>query len=375
MLPFCVTCQIASMIATVTAFQMRHPVPIGFRRQGPCLFKPLEAASGSTSNHADTKVDLVSYFQPSFQEAAAQLSPFRIVDMVSLHKTIPPNDSPSSPNCKPLRQQLFTSPLVSVLYERVLPPLWEAGLRIGGPDAEYRAAADFLIIDSSAKPSSPRVLLDLSCGTGFVGQRFAMNAKKGEQTNYDHVFALDYSLQMLRELVNSIQRQPTQINKPLSISIIRGDAGSLPFQDGVMDAIHWGAAMHCVPDAEGALKEVFRVLKPGGRLYATTFLRPFPNVIFRFFTVEEMENIAKQAGFGGSPNSYLQVQSKGVYGIMKAIKYNVAAEHKVKDGEGSEFPLKYSTCTKTSSSELERKCTEGRNFLGKFLPQFGIISG
>lgn len=97
----------------------------------------------------------------------------------------------------------------------MLPPLWEAGLRIGGPEAEYRAAANFLDSTDHKKSTnirnaaSQRVLLDLSCGTGFVGQRFAVNSsdKSSSSGGYDYVFALDYSPQRLGKLVSSIQRQ------------------------------------------------------------------------------------------------------------------------------------------------------------------------
>mmetsp|Transcript_20610 Transcript_20610/g.30203 ORF Transcript_20610/g.30203 Transcript_20610/m.30203 type:complete len:137 (+) Transcript_20610:3-413(+) len=131
--------------------------------------------------------------------------------------------------------------------------------------------------------------------------------------DFQHVFGLDYSYQMLSECVASVNRQG-EGNAPLSI--IRGDAGYLPFEDGSFDAVHWGAAMHCVPDVEAAMAEVYRVLKPGGRLYATTFLRPFPDIVFRFFDVDEMESLARQAGFDGS----LTVEGISVYGILRAIK-------------------------------------------------------
>lgn len=210
-------------------------------------------------------------------------------------------------NTKPLRQQLFTSPLISTLYERVLPPLWSAGLRIGGPDEEYNSAASFLVQDSDKNLA----LLDMSCGTGFVGRRFASSG------SCEQVFALDYSEQMLNECVASIQREK-ETESP--ICVIRGDAGSLPFNDNVFDCVNWGAAMHCVPDADAAMSEVYRVLKPGGKVYATTFLRPFPDIIFRFFTVDEIEQLARNAGFNNNKNSSLNVEGRGVYGILKATK-------------------------------------------------------
>ena len=214
--------------------------------------------------------------------------------------------SSSFPTTPPLRQELFSSPLISVMYERILPPLWSAGLRIGGPDAEYQEAARFLRRPSK-EASTTEVALDLSCGTGFVGVRMAASQQ------WDHVFCLDYSPQMLQECASTIRNQ---YDASLPLSIIRGDAGRLPFRDESLQAVHWGAAMHCVPDAEQALREVYRVLKPGGKLYATTFLRPFPDVIFRFFTLPELEQMTKRAGFDGM----LQVEGRGVYGIIRATK-------------------------------------------------------
>ena len=188
------------------------------------------------------------------------------------------------------------------------------GLRIGGPEAEYQAAAPFLGASGSKDgEQTDRFALDLSCGTGFVGFRMAASNK------FRHVFALDYSPQMLNECVNSIRRAQHQgtSSKVLPISVLRGDAEDLPFRDNALDAIHWGAAMHCVPNVEKALSEVYRVLKPGGNLYATTFLRPFPDVIFRFFTVDELENLTENAGFD---SRNVQVEGRGVYGIIRATR-------------------------------------------------------
>ena len=217
--------------------------------------------------------------------------------------------SASSITGQPLRQELFTSPVISTLYERVLPPLWEMGLRIGGPDAEYKSAASHLLGDDDDDTAPvEKIALDLSCGTGFVGRRLAASKE------FRHVFALDYSPQMLTECIRSIQRENEEI---LPISILRGDAQCLPFQDDTIDAIHWGVAMHCVPDVEKAISEVYRVLKKDGKLYATTFLRPFPDVVFRFFTVNELKTLSYDAGFDSTK---FKVEGRGVYGIIRATK-------------------------------------------------------
>jgi len=42
-----------------------------------------------------------------------------------------------------------------------------------------------------------------------------------------------------------------------------------------VDCLHAGAAMHCWPDLDSAASEIYRVLKPGGRYFATTFLSEY----------------------------------------------------------------------------------------------------
>lgn len=46
----------------------------------------------------------------------------------------------------------------------------------------------------------------------------------------------------------------------------------IPMRSDSIDAFHAGAAMHCWPEIEMSLREVHRVLVPGGRYFATTFL-------------------------------------------------------------------------------------------------------
>jgi len=264
-----------------------------FPKRCTCLILSLWISDQSLVNAFANNSDLTRYFKTEYVKSVENLSSSDIVEMMP---TI------TAKNEKPLRQELFRSPLISTLYEKVLPPIWEMGLRIGGPDVEYESAAPHL--------GTGEVALDLSCGTGFVARRMASSGA------FQHVFALDYSPQMLSECITSMNRNKGEIGQ-LPLSIIRGDAGLLPFENQSLDAIHWGAAMHCVPNVEQALEECYRVLKPDGRLYATTFLRPFPDVVFRFFDIDEIQRLACDAGFA---LNNLDLESRGVYGILQAVK-------------------------------------------------------
>lgn len=55
------------------------------------------------------------------------------------------------------------------------------------------------------------------------------------------------------------------------LEFIQGDAQSLPFADNTLDAIVNVEASHCYPDFGVFLKEVHRVLKPGGHLLYADF--------------------------------------------------------------------------------------------------------
>ena len=46
----------------------------------------------------------------------------------------------------------------------------------------------------------------------------------------------------------------------------QADAAALPYDDDSMDAVVLTAVLGEIPDREGALREIARVLRPGGRL-------------------------------------------------------------------------------------------------------------
>ena len=52
----------------------------------------------------------------------------------------------------------------------------------------------------------------------------------------------------------------------LDITFVEGDAGALPFADATFDTVTAVTVLCFVPDAEHAVREIARVLRPGGRL-------------------------------------------------------------------------------------------------------------
>jgi ubiquinone/menaquinone biosynthesis C-methylase UbiE len=98
--------------------------------------------------------------------------------------------------------------------------------------------------------------LDLCCGQGTLT---AALADAGAS-----VTGLDFSPEML---ALAERRAP-------GINFIEGDAMALPFQDGVFDLVVNNFGMMHIPDQPTALKEIRRVLRPGGRFLMATWAAP-----------------------------------------------------------------------------------------------------
>lgn len=92
-------------------------------------------------------------------------------------------------------------------------------------------------------------LLDVGCGTGFIIDLAA--------DLFDDVRGLDLTPAMLA-------RVPRRQN----VHLYRGDAAQLPFSDGCFDVVSAYAFFHHLQELEPVLREVSRVLRPGGCLYA-----------------------------------------------------------------------------------------------------------
>jgi ubiquinone/menaquinone biosynthesis C-methylase UbiE len=81
------------------------------------------------------------------------------------------------------------------------------------------------------------------------------------------IVGFDYAEPML---AGSIRRFRTASN----IELHHADVARLDFADGSFDTANIANAIHCFPDIDGGLTELFRVLRPGGTLAANVLLYP-----------------------------------------------------------------------------------------------------
>ena len=104
-------------------------------------------------------------------------------------------------------------------------------------------------------------VLDVGTGTGLVA--LAAARVVGEQGN---VTGLDFSARMLE----SANAQLAKTNL-MNVSFVQGTAEDLEFPDASFDAVLCASALFFVPDMARAVREFYRVLKPGARVGFTSF--------------------------------------------------------------------------------------------------------
>ena len=104
-----------------------------------------------------------------------------------------------------------------------------------------RARADLI-------PEGSGVLVDVACGGGLMAPHVR---------GYRHVGV-------------DIGEQATRISREHGIEAVRGDVVRLPLRDACADVVVAGEVFEHVRDLDGLVREIARVLKPGGTLVCDT---------------------------------------------------------------------------------------------------------
>lgn len=131
------------------------------------------------------------------------------------------------------------------------------GVLSGGLDRYWRRRA----IRSLALSGVER-LLDVCTGTADVAIG-AARQPRGARC----VVGIDFSGAMLTHGLNKIRR----VKLGSRITLVRGDATALPIDDGAVDAVTIAFGIRNVEQPDRACAELFRVLRPGGRLAILEF--------------------------------------------------------------------------------------------------------
>jgi ubiquinone/menaquinone biosynthesis C-methylase UbiE len=145
---------------------------------------------------------------------------------------------------------------------------WAERLMVNSP---VRLAVQRLIIrwikNVTRIPAEARVL-EIGCGRGagacMIQEEFSPALL--------HAFDLDHQMVL----------RAGKYMKPLHkerISLYVGDALKLPYRDEVLDGVFGFGVLHHLPDWQSGLKEIARVLKPGGIYFLEEF---YPQLYLNF---------------------------------------------------------------------------------------------
>jgi len=127
----------------------------------------------------------------------------------------------------------------------------------------HRLWKRYTIQHANARPG--HVILDLAGGTGDLAREFARIV--GER---GHVVLADINAAMLEHG----RRRLVDAGVAGNVELAQVDAEELPFADNTFDRISIAFGLRNVTDEEGALAEMNRVLKPGGKVLILEFSEP-----------------------------------------------------------------------------------------------------
>ncbi len=139
--------------------------------------------------------------------------------------------------------------------------------------------------------SDNRKILDLASGSGDLGLEFLKLLQ-------DELYSVDLSEEMLK-----INRSKIQFENNF---VIKADAEGLPFKNNYFDVCGIGFGVRNFQNLETCIKEINRVLKPGGRFATIEMFKPhkktFANNSFRMYFEKILPKIGNS--IAGSTYAY-----------------------------------------------------------------------
>ncbi len=139
-------------------------------------------------------------------------------------------------------------------------------------------------------PKPGERILDLAAGTGTSTAHIARSGAD--------VVACDISQGMIEV---GRQRHP-------ELTFVHGNATDLPFEDGSFDAVTISFGLRNVSDTAAALREMRRVVAPGGRVVITEFSTPVlapVRSLYRGYLTHVMEPMARLISSDAAAYDYL----------------------------------------------------------------------
>lgn len=160
-------------------------------------------------------------------------------------------------------------------------------------------------------------VLDVCGGTADL----ALLAAEGVGTS-GRVIVYDFN----RSMMETGRAKSARSRHSRAITFVRGDAEFLSFPDAVFDAVTVGFGLRNLVDLDQGLREVFRVLRPGGRFAALEFSLPrrrWQRSLYAFYSFRVMPPAARLITGTEEPFRYL-AESIRVFDPPEALAARLA---------------------------------------------------
>jgi ubiquinone/menaquinone biosynthesis C-methylase UbiE len=108
--------------------------------------------------------------------------------------------------------------------------------------------------------------LEVACGTGTLLE-LILKWRNWKNLPQVRITGIDYAESMLQGAIHRFAGQQ-------NVDFQHADAAALPFENDTFDTANIANSIHCLPDVNGALIDILRVLKPGGLFAANVLLYP-----------------------------------------------------------------------------------------------------
>lgn len=161
----------------------------------------------------------------------------------------------------------------------------------------HRLWKRFTIDASGVRPGNK--VLDLAGGTGDLTARFSqLVGREGK------VILADINSSMLNVGREKLRNRGLVQN----IEYVQANAEYLPFDDDTFDVVTIAFGLRNVTDKDKALRSIFRVLKPGGRLLVLEFSKPEHEILnkaYDFYSFNILPKMGELVAQDGESYQYL----------------------------------------------------------------------